>query len=60
MRRTHHATHLYPQGLELNFAKSDGRLVGVVRLQTKGHGVFCMIYIKIKPYNNILKAMPLF
>jgi hypothetical protein len=39
-RYADHGTPLYSQELALNSPTSGGRLVDVVRLQTKSHGVF--------------------
>jgi hypothetical protein len=39
IRRADHATPFYPLKLAQNFANKGGRLVGIVRLRTKGHGV---------------------
>jgi hypothetical protein len=38
-RRADHATSLYPQKLTVSSPATDGRTVGIVRLQTKGHGL---------------------
>jgi hypothetical protein len=40
LRRPH---TLYPKKLALNSPKSGGRSVGIVRLRTKGHGVFQLV-----------------
>jgi hypothetical protein len=44
IRSADHVTPLYPQKLALTSPTSGGRLVDIVRMWTKGHGIF-YIYI---------------
>jgi hypothetical protein len=45
IRCADHATPIYPQKLALTSPKSDGRSVGIVRLQTKATELYIYIYI---------------
>jgi hypothetical protein len=47
IRRTDHATPLYPQGLALTSPTSGGRSVGIVRSGTKATELVIYIYIYI-------------
>jgi hypothetical protein len=42
-----HATPLYPQKLTVTSTTISGRPVGVGRLRTKSHGVFCPVWTQI-------------
>jgi hypothetical protein len=45
---------LYPQKLALTSPTSGGRSVGIVRLRTKGHGVYLFIYLFITAWTSVL------
>jgi hypothetical protein len=48
---------LYPQKLALTSPTSGGRSVGIVRLRTKGHGVFILFYNLSCPQSIIVLSL---